>query len=108
MDAVQMNTRIDASLKSRGDATLARHGKSASDAVRGLWRYLAEEGTLPEFLKEEGNPSESAPSAALEEGAGLVVRMAKQRGITAPPADMTLDELRYLAFSHKYPAYKVD
>ena len=100
MDAVQMNTRIDASLKSRGDATLARHGKSASDAVRGLWRYLAEEGTLPEFLKEEG-PGTSAPSVALEEGAGLVVRMAKQRGIAAPPADMPLDELRDLAFSQK-------
>ena len=39
---------------------------------------------------------------------GPVVRMARQRGIAAPPADMPLDKLPDLAFSQKYPAYKVE
>ena len=39
---VQMNTRIDASLKKTGDAVLARLGYSPSAAVRGLWQYIVD------------------------------------------------------------------
>ena len=110
MGAVQMNTRIDASLKRRGDATLERCGKSASDAVPGLWRYLAEEGSLPDFLSDGTDKvsGTDATEAALDEGAGLVVRMARQHGIAAPPPDMTLEQLRDLAFSDKYAGYGVE
>ena len=80
MDAVQMNTRLDAGLKARGDATLERFGKSATDAVRALWGYLATERTLPDFMLEgeDALPQKEAVEVAAE-GAGLATRMAAER-----------------------------
>ena len=50
MSAVQMNTRIDAGLKSRGDRVLAAMGITPSQAVRALWAYLAEHGRFPDQM----------------------------------------------------------
>ena len=37
MPMAQMNTRIDAEVKERGDAVLAQAGYSSSQAVRAIW-----------------------------------------------------------------------
>lgn len=41
MAAVQMNTRIDATLKAEGDAAFAELGYSPSEAVRLVWGFAA-------------------------------------------------------------------
>ena len=41
MATVQMNTRIDATLKAQGDATFAELGFTPSEAVRLMWGFAA-------------------------------------------------------------------
>ncbi len=48
--AVQMNVRIDPALKQRGDAIFQKQGMTPSQAVRCLWEYAAEHGSVPEFM----------------------------------------------------------
>lgn len=67
---VQLNTRIERSLKAGGDAVLARNGINPSDAVRALWRYLTEKQTLPAFLQHEETHSDE-PASLAEAGFGL-------------------------------------
>lgn len=60
----QLNVRLDAELKQRGDATLARAGISPSQVVRMLWRKLAkggrdaEEAILALSEQEDGSQEE--------------------------------------------------
>lgn len=44
---VQMNTRMDESLKEAGDAVLRQLGYTPSTAVRGLWRFAVEHQNDP-------------------------------------------------------------
>ncbi len=71
----QLNTRVPADLKRGGDAVFARAGLSASDVVRGVWRYAVETQSVPEFLVAEKKPSGEAATGALD-GAGLAVAVA--------------------------------
>ncbi len=48
--AVQMNVRIDPALKQRGDAIFQKQGITPSQAVRCLWEYAAEHGSVPDFM----------------------------------------------------------
>jgi len=48
-----LNVRMQASLKERGDKVLREHNVSTSEAVRALWKELAETRELPAFLKRE-------------------------------------------------------
>ncbi len=43
----QLNTRAPADLKRGGDAVFARAGQSASDVVRGVWRYAVDTAVCP-------------------------------------------------------------
>ena len=58
---VQMNTRIDADLKRRGDEALKRAGFTPSQAIRALWEYAADK--------------------AYEEGLALAKRFAEKTGV---------------------------
>lgn len=97
MATTQINTRIEDSLKARGDAVLERYGKSASEAIRGLWLYMAEKGTLPDFLTDDTLKRKSKIRKLAAAGAGLTVRMAKERGLRPPSAEVSYNELRDLA-----------
>lgn len=48
---VQMNTRIDGSLKEAGDAVLRQLGYTPSTAVRGLWRFAVEHQNDPATIR---------------------------------------------------------
>lgn len=74
---VQLNTRIDASLKQSGDAVLARNGFSASEAVRALWEYVAQNQAVPSFMERAS--SSSCESKLADSGAGLATRVAAER-----------------------------
>ena len=51
IDAVQMNTRIDRTLKREGDAALAAAGFTPSQAVRALWENAVRMRREPESLR---------------------------------------------------------
>lgn len=67
---VQLNTRIDPTLKAGGDAVLTRNGLGPSDAIRALWAYLVEHQTLPGFMVVDKHETPRAESLA-EQGCGL-------------------------------------
>ena len=73
--AAQLNVRIDPTLKKSGDSVLARNKLTPSDAVRGLWGYLARHQTVPAFLNEPGATDE-ADSATFDSGMGLALSVA--------------------------------
>lgn len=59
MATMQMNVRLDAELKQRGDKVLSEKGISPSAAVRSLWEYLDRNRDLPEFMtRSETNRAE--------------------------------------------------
>ena len=51
MATVMLNVRMDKSLKADGDRVLARQGISASDAIRGLYRFMEQNDCVPDFCK---------------------------------------------------------
>lgn len=71
----QLNTRVPADLKRGGDAVFSRYGLSASEVVRGVWRFAVENQSVPEFLLEE-KPCASVVDPS--DGCGLAVRVAAQ------------------------------
>ncbi len=70
----QLNVRLDQSLKQSGDAVLARHGISPSEAVRGLWHFMAANQQLPAILDKRGALREKTMVPA----AGLALEVAKR------------------------------
>lgn len=54
--AVQVNTRLDTELKTRGDRALARAGFSPSQAIRALWQLASNHHNEPEVLRDLLNP----------------------------------------------------
>lgn len=60
-ELTQMNTRIDRTLKERGDAALARAGFTPSQAVRALWKFAAEHEPkeIEVLLRGEEEPGEA-------------------------------------------------
>lgn len=104
---IQMNVRVDKSLKAKGDSVLYRFGLNPSEFVRAAWEYMAENGTVPEFLKRGGGASGGAAEgtalgsgvAAAEEG--LAWKLAAANGLSMPSAPDSLpsyDELREMAY----------
>lgn len=51
MSATQMNLRIDAQTKERGDAALAQAGYSPTQAVRAIWTFAAAHVHDPQAVK---------------------------------------------------------
>lgn len=109
MDAavVQMNVRLDAGLKAKGDSVLERAGLTPTKAVRALWERLASCADRPERAIELLMPQERASdgSEAAErarrlriarEGAQIVTRSLAERGVdvTSVTDDTPYEELR--------------
>lgn len=110
MGAVQLNTRLDEDIKRAGDAVLAEYGVSSTEAIRSLWQYMAQTGTLPDFIVLEEDVYRPTLESA-EEGAGMAIRMAQALGmhvsypepITNMEAHMAyLDKLKEEAYLEKY------
>lgn len=98
----QVNARIDTSLKTAGDAALAKAGLTPTKAIRALWQRFAELADRPEKIRElvessgELGPGERAEQerklSLAREGATIVSRSLAERGIAVPEG---LEELSY-------------
>ena len=100
METAQVNARLGAQIKREGDATLARFGASATDAIRALWGYLASAKRLPDFMVQDSPVVEASPRPAqATQGAGLALSLAREGGLsTRGIRDLSYQELRDLAF----------
>lgn len=68
MDAtVQMNLRIDADLKRRGDEALAKAGYTPSRAVRALWRLAVDADDRPAAIAAALEPRGATGEVAVAE-----------------------------------------
>ena len=109
MDAavVQMNVRLDAELKAKGDGVLERAGLTPTKAVRALWERLASCSDRPEKVTEllmpQERPSDESEDAErsrklriAREGAQIVARSLAERGIEVSSVtdDTPYEELR--------------
>ena len=105
MTAVQMNIRMDSTLKEAGNAAIAELGLTPSQVVRALWEYVSVQGDLPPALGRalkghtDGKGSEidrQRPHA--DGGAAIVSTFYKTIGIEEPLREsIDYDELRELA-----------
>ena len=77
---VQLNTRIDPSLKARGDAVFARAGLSSSEVVRAVWESAARTQKVPNCVRSPHN-AQGTHIEAIRNGAGLARRMAEDLGV---------------------------
>ncbi|MEG0323779.1 MAG: type II toxin-antitoxin system RelB/DinJ family antitoxin [Raoultibacter sp.] len=106
MTAVQMNTRIEESLKRQGDEVFARFGYSPSQVIRAVWEYAAENKQIPDFMIEAEQAKRDAEiqrkRKLAREGAGMVAQFAHEHGIDLT-FSRTLDykELRAQAYDEK-------
>lgn len=109
MDAtvVQMNVRLDAELKAKGDSVLERAGLTPTKAVRALWERLVSCADRPERAIELLMPQERASDGSEDaerarrlriarEGAQIVTRSLAERGVDVSSVtdDTPYEELR--------------
>ena len=80
---VQLNTRIDPSLKARGDAVFARAGLRSSEVVRAVWESAARTQKVPDCVLST-NSAQGDRIKAIKDGAGLARRMAEEQGVHIP------------------------
>lgn len=103
---IQMNTRISKALKQSGDAVLERNGYTPSSAVRALWLYLSEHGSLPSFMpKAKNTTSKDERAAEIESNTGMAIRMledliGKER-VSGQDDELSYEELRELAWEDR-------
>ncbi len=103
---IQMNTRISKALKQSGDAVLERNGYTPSSAVRALWLYLSEHGSLPSFMPKAKNAtSKDERAAEIESNTGMAIRMledliGKER-VSGQDDELSYEELRELAWEDR-------
>lgn len=53
MATAMLNVRLDKSLKAEGDRVLAKQGVSATEAIRGLYRFIEQNDEVPDFCRSE-------------------------------------------------------
>ena len=107
--AVQINARMDAELKERGDAVLASFGRSATDAIRSLWTYMATMRQLPPFMVDEGASDSLERAGRLAaKGAGMAMQMAGEAGLPTSLQAMTYEQLREAAFEESLAEGRFD
>jgi DNA-damage-inducible protein J len=52
MSMVLVNGRVEERVKHQAEGVLAAHDKTPSEAIRGLYQYIAETRRLPDFLTD--------------------------------------------------------
>ena len=111
MAAIQMNTRMDASLKQQGDSVFARYGYSPSLAVRSLWDYVASWQTVPEFMKPSAPSVGEGTSRLIVEGAGMALRLAREERLVSEDPNIEpidRDALRDAAYADLLQEYELN
>lgn len=83
-----LNVRMEAPLKQRGDSVLREHGISTSEAVRALWRHMAETHSVPDFMTED-----SSDKARHEKMAALAELLGSAEGALTHATDAELESL---------------
>lgn len=53
MATAMLNVRLDKNLKAEGDRVLAKQGVSATEAIRGLYRFIEQNDEVPDFCRAE-------------------------------------------------------
>lgn len=53
MATAMLNVRLDKSLKAEGERVLARQGITATEAIRGFYRFLEQNDEAPDFCRNE-------------------------------------------------------
>ena len=69
MQTVQMNTRMEVGLKQEGDAILAEMGRTPTEAVRALWRFVVRHRSEPQVIEQilaDGKDEDAAVEARLD------------------------------------------
>lgn len=120
MSTVQMNLRIDPTLKREGDEALAQAGYTPTQAVRALWDFAARHRNRPSEIREalsfgEANPSEEELDEEVkrkleivEYGANIGRNFLKSMGLTddqidrMPVNDTPYAELREQSLIERY------
>lgn len=112
--ATQMNIRIDADLKKRGDEALARAGYTPSQAVRRIWEMADRNQNNPQAIRDWLDPlgkedeaarqaTQDERRAAFLEDANIISNLYKKLGIV--PSNFTREasykELKELAVFEK-------
>jgi len=96
-----INVRMNAALKERGDGVLREHGLSTSQAIRALWRQLAQTREVPAFLLDaevgRAEVERRRKRAALD---GLSRCVTSDGAVT----DEALADLRFQLLMDKYEA----
>ncbi|MBS5450237.1 MAG: hypothetical protein KHY83_08145 [Coriobacteriia bacterium] len=97
--AAQINVRIDAGLKRRGDAALAAAGLTPSRAVRALWELAESHAAEPESILRAIMPSKAC---AVEEERAARLRQREEAFARGP----RVVEEAYRAAGLSWPAYE--
>ena len=82
MPVVMLNVRMDKDLKAQGERVLAKQGVSATEAIRGLYRFMEQTEEVPDFCKTE---SEALSPEARRQKMRRMVGIAKM----APDEDLS-------------------
>ena len=102
----QVNARIDANLKTAGDAALAKAGLTPTKAIRALWQRFAELTDQPEKIRElvessdvlapAGRAVQERRLSLAQEGSTIVSRSLAERGVVVPEGfeELSYEELR--------------
>ena len=99
---VQLNTRIDATLKQQGDAVFAREGLTSSEVVRAVWAYAATTQTVPECVRASKDAEREERLKAIREGFGIARRMAEEMGVRLANTPIDYKALRDEFFDQEY------
>lgn len=106
----QMNVRLDARRKTRGDEVLAEFGLTPTLAVRSLWDYLAERKEPPKFMTADAEDDQDARCSAQrlsETGAGMAIRLAREAGLHCDELlSIPYEELREAAYDDRFDEWE--
>ena len=92
----QLNTRIDAEVKRRGDAVFARQGLTSSQVVRAVWQYAADMQRVPECVRPAIGEDRRRRVEAARRGSGFVSEMLREEyGIRLSPRKQPFDYKEY-------------
>ncbi len=81
-DMTQLNTRIDAEVKRRGDAVFARAGLTSSQVVRAVWQSAADTQQVPTCVLPREDVAQQHKLETIARGAGLATKMMAEMGFT--------------------------
>ena len=113
MTSVQMNTRMNASLKTAGDLSIRESGSSPSEIVRAVWDYAARNRHKPkaiaallDFLNDEQLGESGSGQLLATKGPRLIEAFCIERGIDPKSlAPTTYEDLKSATFDDDWTMF---